>query len=462
MIRSKLTLQQIALQAGLYVAFSAAYGIAYWVRFLSGFFPVRESMRPSDYLVFYFMSALVWAALCRMADLDRLWLASNPSRWTRRAVSVTVATLMVVFFVAFFVRSYSFSRLFVVIVGILTLVLAVITPRVLLLLARRHAGHRAEIRILLVGDGRYAERVAERVREYSWVPCRVVGFLAVGDNPGGVVRRLGGAEDLESICRHEQLDEILVALPLAHLSQVVELKRALARVSVPSRLVCEFLNEVSPSEAIFEVFGTRVVDLHRSPADSLVYAFVKRTFDLVVAGALMVLLLPLMLLIGILVKLTSAGPVLFSQKRVGLHARTFVIHKFRTMRMQTEQASDVVWTTPDDSRRTALGTFLRQTNLDELPQLWNVIRGEMSLVGPRPERPHFVDKFSEEIEQYNVRHFLRSGITGWAQVNGWRGDTSIARRIECDLYYLQNWSFGFDLRILWLTLWRGFRDRNAY
>jgi len=462
MIRSKLILQQIALKAGLYVAFTAAYGIAYWVRFISGFFPIREAMRPSDYVVFYFVSALAWGALCRLADLDQLWLASNPSRWTRRALWATVATLMVVFFIAFFVRSYSFSRLFVVMVGILTLFLAIITPRLLLLLARRHGGRRAEIRILLVGDGRYAERVAERVRENSWVPCRVVGYLAVGENPGGVVRRLGGIADLEAICRREPLDEILVVLPLAHLGLVQDLKKALARVSVPSRLVCDFLDEVSPSEAVFEVFGTRVVDLHRSPADSVVYAFVKRSFDLIVAGALLILLSPAMAVVAALVKLTSPGPMLFSQKRVGLHGRTFWIHKFRTMRLQSERASDVVWTTPDDGRRTPLGTFLRQTNLDELPQLWNVIRGDMSLVGPRPERPHFVDKFSEEIEQYNVRHFLRSGITGWAQVNGWRGDTSITRRIECDLYYLQNWSFGFDLKILWLTVWRGFRDRNAY
>jgi lipopolysaccharide/colanic/teichoic acid biosynthesis glycosyltransferase len=132
------------------------------------------------------------------------------------------------------------------------------------------------------------------------------------------------------------------------------------------------------------------------------------------------------------------------------------------MRMQSEKSSDLTWTTSDDSRRTAFGTFLRQSNLDELPQLWNVIRGDMSLVGPRPERPHFVDKFSEEIEEYNARHFLRSGITGWAQVNGWRGDTSIARRVECDVYYLNNWSFWLDLKILWLTLWRGFHDKNAY
>jgi lipopolysaccharide/colanic/teichoic acid biosynthesis glycosyltransferase len=132
------------------------------------------------------------------------------------------------------------------------------------------------------------------------------------------------------------------------------------------------------------------------------------------------------------------------------------------MRMQSEKSSDLTWTTSDDSRRTAFGAFLRRSNLDELPQLWNVIRGDMSLVGPRPERPHFVDKFSEEIEEYNARHFLRSGLTGWAQVNGWRGDTSIARRVECDVYYLKNWSFWLDLKILWLTLWRGFYDKNAY
>lgn len=462
MIRSKLVIQQVALKAGLYVAFSAAFGIAYWVRFASGLFPVRESMRPSDYLLLYLAAALAWGAFCRLADLDQLWLASNPGRWTRRAISATAATLMVIFFAAFFIRSYTFSRLFVIMVGLLDVLLVIITPRLLLMLARRHSDSRAEMRILILGDGVYAERVAERIRENSWVPCRVVGYLAVGDNPGGVVRRLGRIEDLESICRREPLDEILVALPLAELGRVPELKRTLARVSVPSRLVCDFLNEVSPSEAVFEVFGTRVVDLHHSPEDSLVYALLKRSFDVVMASIILVLLLPVMAVIAILVKLTSPGSVLFSQKRVGLHGRTFVIYKFRTMCKQSESTSDVVWTTADDERRTQLGTFLRQTNLDELPQLWNVIRGDMSLVGPRPERPHFVDKFSEEIEQYNVRHFLRSGITGWAQVNGWRGDTSIARRIECDLYYLRNWSFGLDLKILWLTLWRGFRDRNAY
>jgi Undecaprenyl-phosphate glucose phosphotransferase len=461
MIRSRLLIQRIALRGGLYGAFTAAYLLAYLLRFKSGWWP-ELPIHGADYVILYLVAALAWGALCRFAELDQLWVASNPALWSRRAVAVTAGTLMVVFLGAFFARSYSYSRLFVVILGLCTLVLGVITPRLLLLLAGRHAPAKAALKILILGDGACAERVTERIRESSWLRCMVAGYLAITDTPGGVVRRLGGLEDLEKVCRAEQPDEILVAVPLAQLGRVPELKQALARVSVPSRLVCDFLREASPSAVVFEAFGTSVVDLNRTPADSLVYAILKRSFDVVVAGLLLVLLAPVIAVIAVLVKLTSPGPVLFAQRRIGLHGRPFTMFKFRTMRVQSEGSSDRVWTTADDARRTPFGTFLRQTNLDELPQFWNVIRGEMSLVGPRPERPHFVDKFTEEIEQYNVRHFLRSGITGWAQVNGWRGDTSIARRIECDLYYLHNWSFGLDLKILWLTLWRGFRDRNAY
>jgi len=462
MIRSKIILQQVALKFGLYAAFSAAYWLAYWARFGPAFFSERGDLRPSDYVLLYLVAALTWGALCRLAELDQLWMAANHARWLWSSVWVTAAMLMAIFFGAFFVRTYSFSRVFITLLGLLNVFFVMILPKLLIILAHRHSGPKADVRILIVGDGRCAERVAERVRENSWVPCKVIGYVAVGESLGGVVRRLGGMEDLEAVCRRQPLDEILVALPLAELSLLPELRRALARVSVPSRLVCDFLKEVSSSATVFEFFGTSVVDLHRSPADSVVYAILKRSFDVVVAGLLLTLLSPVIALIGIIVKLTSRGSVFFSQQRVGLHGRTFLIHKFRTMQVESQDSADRVWTTVDDSRRTGFGAFLRQFNLDELPQLWNVLRGDMSLVGPRPERPHFVDKFSGEIEEYNVRHFLRSGITGWAQVNGWRGDTSIVRRVECDLYYLQNWSFLLDLKILWLTLWRGFRDRNAY
>jgi Undecaprenyl-phosphate glucose phosphotransferase len=462
MIPSKLAIQQIALKAGLYSAYTAAFWLAFWLRFYSGLINIRLDMRPSGYVILYLVSTVAFGALCRFAELDQLWVASDPTRWVRGAVSVTAATLAVVFFGAFFVRSFSFSRLFMVILGFLNLGLVVIMPRLLLMLAHWHSHEKEEVKVLIVGDADHAKRVAERVRENSWVRCGIVGYLASDERRDGAVPCLGGIEDLESVCHHAPLDEILVALPLAQLGQVPELKRVLDRVSVPSRLVCDFLDEVASSSSIFEFFGISVVNLHRNPVDSLVYGLLKRSFDLVVATGILALLWPLMTVIAILIKLTSPGPALFSQRRVGLHGREFIMYKFRTMCVQDQESADLGRTSTDDPRRTGLGALLRRVNLDELPQLWNVIRGDMSLVGPRPEVPHYVDKYSDEVAEYNVRHFLRSGITGWAQVNGWRGQTSIVRRIECDLYYLKNWSFWLDLKILWLTLWRGFRDKNAY
>jgi Undecaprenyl-phosphate glucose phosphotransferase len=464
MIRTKLAVQQIALKVGIYAAFTSSFWLSFWLRFESGWIPRRPGETHStDYVILFLVAVAAWSFLTRSLELDQLWLASNPIRWIQKGAWATLGTLMVVSFGAFFIRTYSFSRLFIGLLGCLNLVTLAAVLRFLLSMAARRNGSRDEIRVLMLGDSAHAEKVSERITRNSWIPCRVVGYVAVTeDDVENSLPKLGELHELESISRRHEPDEILVAVPLVQLGRVPELRKALARLSVPSRLVCDFLQEVAGGESILDFFGTPVVDLHRHPGDSLVYGLLKRSFDLAVASVLLVALSPVILLVAILVKLTSSGPVLFSQKRVGLHGRPFDMYKFRTMYPQNEQSSDVVWTTPGDERCTPLGKLLRRLNLDELPQLWNVVQGDMSLVGPRPERPFFVDKFADEIEGYNVRHFLKSGITGWAQVNGWRGDTSIARRIEYDLYYLTNWSFGLDIKILWLTLWRGFRDRNAY
>ncbi len=463
MIRRKLAVQQITLKIGLYGAFTASFWLAFWVRFHSHFIPLPQKIRTADYLMLYLVAIVAWGFLTRALELDQLWVASNKARWMRKGAWATLWTLMAVAFGAFFFRTYSYSRLFIILLGVGNLIALWLTLRVLLLTARRDSGPEEEINVLIIGDAVRTNEVAARVEQNSWVRCRVVGYLAVGeDTHHTFVRKLGGVEDLETVCRQHKPDEILVAVPLAYLDRVPELKRALTRVSVPSRLVCDFLKEIASGETILDFLGTPVLDLHRNPGDSLVYGLLKRSFDLIAASILLVLLFPLGVVIAILVRLTSPGPVFFSQERIGLHGRPFLMYKFRTMRVQARESSDLIWTTPGDGRRTALGAFLRKFNLDELPQLWNVLQGDMSLVGPRPERPYFVEKFADEIDSYNVRHFLKSGITGWAQVHGWRGDTSIARRIEYDLYYLTHWSFGLDLKILWLTLWRGFRDRNAY
>jgi len=205
-----------------------------------------------------------------------------------------------------------------------------------------------------------------------------------------------------------------------------------------------------------------MLDLTTTPADSLDYALVKRTFDICFSGLVLLATSPLMGLIALLIRLTSPGPIFFVQARVGLNGVPFQMCKFRTMRVSESSDSDTRWTTEADPRRTRLGTFLRKTSLDELPQFINVLKGDMSVVGPRPERPHFVQQFLKDITRYNHRHCLKVGITGWAQVNGWRGDTSIDKRVEYDLYYLQNWSFTFDLRIIIMTVFSALISKNAY
>ena len=208
--------------------------------------------------------------------------------------------------------------------------------------------------------------------------------------------------------------------------------------------------------------GLPVINIRYVPLSNALNAFCKRTFDIIVSAVGMIIISPLLLFIAIGVKCTSRGPVIFKQVRVGLHNKEFQMYKFRTMVVQTEKDEQKGWTVKGDPRVTKFGSFLRKTSLDELPQLFNVLIGQMSLIGPRPERPQFVEKFKEEIPRYMIKHQVRPGLTGWAQVNGYRGDTSIYKRIEYDIFYIENWTMGFDLRILFLTIFTGFINKNAY
>lgn len=205
-----------------------------------------------------------------------------------------------------------------------------------------------------------------------------------------------------------------------------------------------------------------MLDVHIAPSETISYIILKRSFDIVFSLLVLAVVGIPMALFALLVKLTSEGPVFFAQERVGINGQTFKMLKFRTMKVAPAAESDTQWTTPEDARCTALGRILRHTSMDELPQFFNVLAGDMSVVGPRPERPHFVEKFNDEIDDYNCRHHLKSGITGWAQVNGLRGDTDIAKRVELDIYYIKNWSLIFDLRIILMTVFSGLFAQNAY
>jgi Undecaprenyl-phosphate glucose phosphotransferase len=257
------------------------------------------------------------------------------------------------------------------------------------------------------------------------------------------------------------VDEVVIALPREDFPQLEKLLADLDDEMVTVRLIPDLLHVMTLRSSVEELDGLPLINLRESPMVGWA-AVQKRAFDVVVASLLLVLLAPLLALAGLAVWLGSGRPIFFRQERMGLDGRVFQMVKFRTMRPDAESETGPVWTAPEDPRRTRLGSLLRRTSIDELPQLWNVLRGDMSLVGPRPERPVFIERFRREIPGYMLRHKVRSGLTGWAQVHGWRGDTSLHERVEHDIFYIQNWSLALDVRILLMTLWRGWFDRNAY
>ncbi len=315
---------------------------------------------------------------------------------------------------------------------------------------------------LIVGAGRVARKTERALRHASWMGIKNVGF--VDEKPSRMcddLDVLGGFADLPDLIAKYQIAHVFIALPLSRYHDARRVFDILSRLVVEVRLVPDLPALTGLTLSTTNLDGLPLVGLRESPHFGL-NVVVKRCMDVLLSAAGLVLLSPFMALIALLVKLTSPGPVFYRQERAGLNGRPFGMLKFRSMRADAERQTGAVWASKDDDRRTWLGAILRQTSMDELPQLWNVLRGDMSLVGPRPERPVFIQQFSKTIPNYMARHSVKAGITGWAQVHGWRGNTSLRKRLQFDLYYITHWTPWLDLRILWMTLFRGLVHRNAY
>jgi Undecaprenyl-phosphate glucose phosphotransferase len=266
--------------------------------------------------------------------------------------------------------------------------------------------------------------------------------------------------DLDRVLNEKPVDQVILALPLEEQSQLRDIMEVLALRTIDVKVVPDLFNYVTLRGGLEEFGGLPIISLQGAPLEGW-NRIAKRTFDILVASLALLFLSPVMLALSALVKLTSKGPIFFAQERMGMDGHLFHMFKFRTMRTDAEK-DGARFATPNDDRRTPIGAFLRKTSLDEVPQFWNVFVGDMSLVGPRPERPVFIEEFKKQIPRYHLRHMVKSGITGWAQINGLRGDTSIKDRIDYDLYYIENWSLLFDLKILLRTALGGFLSRNAY
>ena len=373
--------------------------------------------------------------------------------------------------ISFFMLSTSvdgvvdFSRtlilLFYVINMILTFLYRMLVRKFLYFIRRK--GNNLK-HVILVGYSRAAEAYLDRIASNPQWGYVVHGIL--DDHvPRGTLYRgvkvLGSLGNLEYILPENKMDEIAITLSLEDYDSLEHIVDLCERAGVHTKFIPDY-GSLFPSRPYTEdLMGLPVINIRYVPLSNTWNALMKRLVDIFGSIFCIILFSPVMLFAAIGTRVTSKGPIIYRQTRIGLHSKPFTMYKFRTMRVQSAEEEKKGWTIPGDDRVTKFGSFLRRTSIDEMPQFFNVLAGKMSLVGPRPERPQFVDKFREEIPRYMVKHQVRPGITGWAQINGYRGDTSIRKRIEHDIYYIENWSLGFDFRILFLTVFKGFINKNA-
>ena len=307
--------------------------------------------------------------------------------------------------------------------------------------------------VVLVGSGAMAQKYLEKIETEVSMGYHPLGYIAEEETDDMGIPWLGGFEKLEEVLEQNKPDEVISAVGTHDFDRTPLIIAACEKTGCKLSAIPIYAEYMSARPQIDDLDGIPLLNMRRIPLDNLANATVKRLGDIFCSALILVIFSPLMLICAIGVKLSSPGPVIFAQKRIGRNKKPFMMYKFRSMRVNAKQ--DTAWSTQQDSRKTAFGTFIRKYSLDEFPQFWNVLKGDMSMVGPRPEIPYYVDQFKEEIPRYMLKHLVRPGITGWAQVNGLRGDTSIAERIRYDIDYIEHWSFGFDVMILFRTVFGG-------
>jgi Undecaprenyl-phosphate glucose phosphotransferase len=465
MLRLRLNLVKFVLQCVIFLLPACAFGIAAYLRFFTTLFPPAPAAPDwRAYVVLLFFASIAWGFISTkygLATPQRLFASARKSRRIAVACATTyVATLVAMFFY----RDVQFSRLFIVLSCICLFFLTVACQVLLrLVLETMRRGGKYCLHALIIGADEFAVGTADRILHGQITPCQIVGYVALPGQRVAVQNApLHHLEDLPRLAIGNGIDEAILAVPQPLFAEVPAIVERLDPLCVPIRAVLNWGDGVKMSDQLFDFGGIPMLDLKPTAAESISYVVMKRTFDLLFSLLVLLLTLPVTIAIAIAIRFSSPGPIFFAQERVGLKGQIFRMYKFRTMRITTVEEAGTRWTIRHDPRCTKLGAFLRRTSLDELPQFLNVLKGDMSVVGPRPERPFFVRKFSNELHRYNSRHYVKAGITGWAQVNGFRGDTSITKRVQYDLYYLRHWSIGFDLQIILLTLVRGLTDRNAY
>ena len=425
----------------------AAYFFSWYLRFKSGVFVQDAGVLPAK--TYFSALFLIIPGYLLLYSIFQLYMPRRVKSYRKELMDIIRANgigFMIFILVLYFIKQEHFSRQMLCIFFFINISLEFASRYLLrtILWKMRKQGLNQK-HILMIGESQMAEQYMDRLRENpKW------GYQ--------VFAHLKDEEKLERILEGNELDEVVIALRAEDYGKLERIVDVCEKAGVHTKMIPDFGNVISTRPYIEDVQGIPVIHVRRVPLNIMRNRVAKRAVDLIGATVAIILFSPVMLLTVLVVALTEEGSVIYRQERVGLHNQVFYMYKFRSMIMQDEEKEKAEWSTRNDPRITPVGKLIRRTSIDELPQLFNVLKGEMSLVGPRPERPQFVQKFRDEIPRYMVKHQVRPGMTGWAQINGYRGDTSIEKRIEYDLYYIENWTMIFDMKILILTIFKGFFD----
>ena len=440
---------------------------SYFLRISGLFIPVYKSAPPlSVYFPLTFYAIIIWTITLNALGLYSPMRITSLFEEATKIIKASLVAILTFVTVVYFLKEYKYSRVVFFYFWIFSTSGLIISRSSLRTFLRhlRKKGYNLRF-VLIVGAGELGQKILRSLNSHLELGLRVAGFLTRRKEKlaTGVfgVPILGLYEDIKKVLAAHHIDQVILALPLEEHYRLKTIMEEIDNEMVNIQIVPDFFEYVSLRGGVEELDNIPIINLRDSP----LYGWnriLKRCFDILFSIMILTIVFPIMLLITIFIKLTSPGPVFYRQERMGLDGKLFNMLKFRTMRENAEKTTGPVWAQKEDMRRTKLGSFLRRLSLDELPQFINVLKGEMSIVGPRPERPFFIQQFKENVPRYMLRHKMKAGITGWAQVNGWRGNTSIEKRIEYDIYYIENWALGFDLKIMWLTLWKGFRSKHAY
>ena len=435
---------QVCMDAGI---IGAAYFFSWYLRFKSGFFVQDAGVLPAK--TYFSALFLIIPGYLLLYSIFQLYMPRRVKSYRKELMDIIRANgigFMIFILVLYFIKQEHFSRQMLCIFFFINISLEFASRyliRTILWKMRKQGLNQKHI--LMIGESQMAEQYMDRLRENpKW------GYQ--------VFAHLKDEEKLERILEGNELDEVVIALRAEDYGKLERIVDVCEKAGVHTKMIPDFGNVISTRPYIEDVQGIPVIHVRRVPLNIMRNRAAKRAVDLIGATVAIILFSPVMLLTALVVALTEEGSVIYRQERVGLHNQVFYMYKFRSMIMQDEEKEKAEWSTRNDPRITPVGKLIRRTSIDELPQLFNVLKGEMSLVGPRPERPQFVQKFRDEIPRYMVKHQVRPGMTGWAQINGYRGNTSIEKRIEYDLYYIENWTMVFDMKILILTIFKGFFD----